>query len=676
MKKIEIITNQLTSENIFEQHQGFDNITCFTHPSNFKERTTKVIEKLNNIYPELKESVKKSLVKNLLYLAIAIDGGYELNLNLKDEKRHKEKILKEEDLKYVFDNLLQFLKEFEMKEKEIFENSIREEKERLSKILSGKGLFGYMLRELKDFNVSKFLEIFTNFNKKSNLKKLREESEGLIGVDYGIGVREARILWGADLVMMNPTLALLALNEDDELKEMFNRMLKEKKGKLSQEELVREATKIAGFKARLALRSVFLLKGRGKVSFQVNPRTYNQPEKLERDIRILHKEFNEECLKYDEGLFLEEVLTEKEIKERKGKSHVFYKVDGSNKSIYGEIEKLLLEQISSNKFDISEGDSNGVLERVLADGMNCNVTVAGFLTDGLYSFFCQIRGHSKARKKGIPTTHSIITKMGGRVEAALRWIAIQKLYNSLKEKNNPKAEEVLEIKFAENGSIDQMWVRELAKEAGFVLPEEISSKDYKKYRGKIFPTDSAICIIGEAISKRSHRIISDLKNHPILKTQGVLEDETGDLQASMRPPYKDRFSHVEELVGIYAQGHFPNIALEIEKREKFEISKNNIEKPAPPEKIEELYNSIISEDFAKVYEVDESLKKVLQYFKIYREEYGEKGIKIEEFCKHPFAQQTLFGKYLGEKIPETEEEKDKIDTGFVGDYNKLAKMVS
>jgi hypothetical protein len=265
--------------------------------------------------------------------------------------------------------------------------------------------------------------------------------------------------------------------------------------------------------------------------------------------------------------------------------------------------------------------------------------------------------------------------MGGRVEASIRWITIQKLYNALKGKNNPKGEDVLKIKFAENGSIDQMWVRKLAKEAGFVLAEEILSEDYKKYRGKIFPTDSAICIIAEAISKRSHKIINDLKNHPILKTQGVSEDETGDLQASMRPPYKMRFSHVEELVGIYAQGHFPNIALEIEKREKFEISKNNIEKPAPPEKIEELYNSIIAEDFAKVYEVDISLKNVLQYFKIYKEEYGEKGIKIEDFYRHPFAQQTLFGKYLGEKIPETEEEKDKIDIGFVGDYNKLAKMV-
>lgn len=675
MEKFEIIVKQLTSTDIFEQHQGFDNITCFTHPSNFRERTIKVVEKLKEVYPSLSENIRKSLIKNLVYLTIALDGSCELNLNLKNKERHKDKIIQDKDLKIVLEELSEFFKEFEEKDREIFENSLKEEKERLSKILSGKGLFAWLLKDLQEFKIAEFLKIFKNFLKNSNLKKLREESPGLIGVDYGLGVKEARILWGADLVMMNPTLALYALQEDDELKEMLNKMLKEKKEKFTDEELVREATKIAGFKARLALRAVFLLKERGKVSFQVNPRTYNQPDKLEKDIRILQEEFNKECLKYDEGLFLEEVLTEEEIKNRKGQSHVFYKVDGSNKSIYGNIEKILLEQVSKNKFDLKEGNSGGVLENVLSDGANCNVTVAGFLTDGLYSFFCQIRGHAKAREKGIHITHSIITKMGGRVEAAMRWIVLQKLFNALDEKNHPEKEKILEINFAENGTLDREDIRRLAKEAGFILAEEISLTDYEKYKGKIFPEDSAICIIGEAISKRSHKIITSLKNHPVLKSQKVTEDETGDLQASMRPPYKNRFSHVEEVCGIYAQGHFPNIALEIEKREKFEISKENINKPAPQEKIQQLYNSIIGREFARIYEVDETLKKVLEYFGIYREEYGKNGIKIEDFYKHPFPQQTLFGKYIGDKIPLTEEEKDTIETGFVGDYNRLKKMV-
>lgn len=676
LKKVETIVKQLTSGDIFQEQQGFDNITCFTHPSKFEDRITKVIEKLEVVYSSLPENCKKGLIKNLLWLSVAFSGSCELNLNLKNKERHKDKIVSDKVLRQVVNKLKKFLEKFEKKDEEFFSVSIEEEKNRLGKILSPqKGLFYYLLKDLNDYKVSSFIKVFTDFSKTSSMRKLREETSGLLGIDYGLGVKEGRILWGADLVMMNPTLALLALEEDDELKKMMNKILDEKREKLSPEDKVRKSTQIAGLKARLALRAVFLLKERGKVSFQVNPRTYNQPEKLEKDIRNLHKDFNNECLKYDKVLFLEETLTKKEIRRRKGVSHIFYKVDGSNKSIYGNIEELMLKQISSGKFDIRVGNSRGALEKVLSDGMNCNVTVAGFVTDGLYSFFCQIRGHSKARQKRIPITHSIITKMGGRVEAAIRWIVIQKLHNALKEKNHPKAEDVLKIKFAGNGAIDELWVRDLAKEGGFILAEEISPEDYENYKGKIFPTDSAICIIAEAISKRSHRIINNLKKHPILKKQGLAFNEAGDLQASMRPPYKGRFSHVEELCGMFAQGHFPNIAFEIEKRECLKVSKNNILKPVPAEKIRELYNSIIGDDFAKIYEVDSSLKKVLQYFGIYKEEYGERGIKIKELYKHPFPQQTLFGKYIGEKIPETEEEKDKIETGFVGDYNKLVKMV-
>ncbi|GFP33838.1 hypothetical protein HKBW3S42_02177, partial [Candidatus Hakubella thermalkaliphila] len=199
-------------------------------------------------------------------------------------------------------------------------------------------------------------------------------------------------------------------------------------------------------------------------------------------------------------------------------------------------------------------DTGGVNDRVRSDGMNCKVPVAGVGTDGRWAFFSQIRGHCKAIKKAHlrqTISHSIITKIGGRVEASLRWTALQKLATALKEKNNPEADIVLRTDHTKNGTLDDPSLRKLATEAGFVLPEEITRADYEKHERKLFPQDTAICSIAEAISKRSHRIIGDLKKHCILGEQGVQEWETGDLQASMRPPYAGRFAHVEALTGRY-----------------------------------------------------------------------------------------------------------------------------
>ena len=86
--------------------------------------------------------------------------------------------------------------------------------------------------------------------------------------------------------------------------------------------------------------------------------------------------------------------------------------------------------------------------------------------------------------------------------------------------------------------------------------------------------------------------------------------------------------------------------------------------------IDQLYNSIVGDDFAKVYETDASLKEILEFFTIYKPEYGTNGIKIEDYSRQFFAHQLLFGKAV-EKLPETEQEKDAITTGFVGDFNLL-----
>lgn len=673
--KARIILNQLKSGNLTSRAQAFDNLTCFTHPSNLQERIKSLCKLITEEFEKSSTEEKKRLVKFLTWLTIALDGSCELRLNLQDRKRHGSNALTDTELEPIVQDLLTLLEEFESKDKELVINVLRSEKSRLTNIMSTKGtsLFAVKAQSADTTSSRNWISYWSEFSKSSHLRKFREEVDGLIGVDYGLGVFESRIFWGANLVMMNPTLARLALAEDDELQAMKVKLAERYADRYPKERLVREATKVAGLKARLALRAVFLLTGKGKISFQVNPRTYNQPHKLEEDIRSLYQEFNQEALEYDSGLFLDEVLTLEEIKQRKGQTHVFFKVDGSSKNVYGEIEEVMLKQVKEGKIDLTQDDTGGVMERVMSDGMNCNVTVAGFVTDGLWAFFSQIRGHSKARKKAHPRqtiSHSIITKMGGRVEASLRWIALQKLATALKEKNNPAVDTVLKADHTKNGTLEDPSLRKLAKEAGFVLPEEITRADYEKHERKLFPQDTAICTIAEAISKRSHRIIGDLKKHRILREQGVEEWETGDLQASMRPPYAGRFAHVEELTGMYAQGHFPDIALAIEQWKDFDPDPGNINKPVDQEKIAQLYSSIIGEEFAKAYQVSDELKEILTFFGVYKEEYGNKGIKIDELYLHPFSQQTLFGEVL-DKIPQTDEEKDQIKKGFVGDFNLL-----
>ena len=666
-EKAKLIFKQAKSDCLERQAQALDNLTCFTHPSNFKNRLELFQKEITSQLPNCSKAERKRLIATLIWLAISLDDSWELKLNLQNEERYGKEMLSKDELKQGLEKFLNFLDELESQDKLLAEEVLLAEKQRLSRIMSKKGL-GLLSARAKEANTSSlrgWVRYWSEFGKNCHLRKFRENVGGFVGVDYGLGVRESRILWGADLVMMNPTLARLALAEDDELKARKEKLIKEYGHKYAKERLVREATKIAGLRARLASRAVFLLRGRGKVSFQVNPRTYNQPEKLEEDIRSLYQEFCQEALVYDGNLFLNETMSPEEIEKRKGYSHVFFKVDGSSRTVYGKIEEVMLKQVRARRIDLAEDDSGGVLEQVLADGMNCNVTVAGFITDGLWSFFCQIRGHARARKKGLPLSHSIITKMGGRVEGAIRWLALQKLAEISQEKAA-----IERVDYGKNGALDDENLRNLARKAGLVLAEEIGPRDYPQYRGKIFPQDLAICTIAEAISRRSHEIMTQLKKHLLLKQQGVEEEETGDLQASMRPPYGGRYSHVEELVGMYAQGHFPDTTLAIENWENFKADSQSINKLVDAQIINQLYHSIIGKDFAASYEVCEDLKEILSFLGIYKEEYGSKGLKIDELCRHPFSQQTLFGKVV-DRIPVSEEEKDTVRSGFVGDFNEL-----
>ncbi len=703
--------------------QAVDNISAFTHPSNFKSRMELLISGVEREYGKANfDSEKEKVMIALLLMGLALKDSADLWLNLQNRERHGNAALGDGDISESVEKLLGLVDRLETRDKRIAQSVINSEKERLEMIMTPKsGKKGISLlsdRAMKadTSSIRNWINYWSSFGKGSNLRKLTQTID-MEGVDYGVGVLYARYLWGANVVMMNPSLAILAIQDDIELNRKVDYMVFGKGDKLSVSELVREGTSVAGLKAREALRAVWLLTGKGRISFQVQPSTYVTNDDLLKDVKALMMSFDEEALGYDEGLFLDEVMSPEEIGERKGRTHVFFKVDGSRVATYGDIEKLTLSQLGEGTFSLVNGDTGGLIEAMLSGweeegtgrkvAANCNITVNGFVADVLPGALCQLRGHAKARRKGIPISHSIITRMGGRVEGlGIRWLVIKSIADRFRMKSEEekkkgnlrkaaefasKADEVdskmgKEFNHASNGELDKPEIRKLAKEAGFLLAEEESRgkgapaeiiEAYERNRGNIFPTDEAIRIVAEVITKRSHQVLKALKNCEKIKSQGVEEWETLLLQASMRPPYKGRYPHVVEIVApewTVAQGHFPNAAKDVEEFEGFVADPKAIDRPADPVLLSQLENSPVGDRWKGAYEVNEIQVKIMKTLGIYNPEWGSNGMEIEDFSKDPFPQHTLFNRVFPEgKIPKTKEENEAVDGGFIGDFNALGK---
>jgi len=703
--------------------QAVDNISAFTHPSNFKSRMELLISGVEREYNRARfDSEKWRIMRALLLMGLALKDSADLWLNLQNRERHGDAALSNEEISGPVGKLLDLIDRLEAKDKGIAQSVIGFEKERLEMIMTPKsGKKGISLLSDKAMkadtsSIRAWIDYWSSFGKGSNLRKLTR-TIGMEGVDYGVGVLYARYLWGANLVMMNPSLAILAIQDDIELNREIDRMVFSKGDRLSVGELVREGTSIAGLKAREALRAVWLLTGKGRISFQVQPSTYVTNDDLLRDVKALMKSFDEEALRYDEELFLDEVMAPQEIEERKGRTHVFFKVDGSRAATYGDIEELTLSQLERGEFSLVEGDTGGLIEAMLSGweeegtgrkvAANCNITVNGFVADVLPGALCQFRGHAKARRRGIPISHSIITRMGGRVEGlGIRWLAIKSIADRFRERaeeerkkgNLRRAEELAskadevdskigkEFNHANNGELDKPEIRKLAKEAGFLLAEEAARdksspeeiiRAYQENSGNIFPTDDAIRIVAEAITKRSYQILEALKKCDKIRSQGIEEWETLLLQASMRPPYKGRYPHVVEIVApkwTVAQGHFPNAAKDVEEFEGFVADPGAIDRPVDPVLLSQLENSPFGDRWRGAYEVNGNQVKIMKALGIYNPEWGSKGMRIEDFHRDPFPQHTLFNRVFPEdEIPRTKEENEAIEGGFIGDFNALGR---
>ena len=681
--------------------QAVDNVSAFTHPSNFSERMASLRSVIRAEYDDASDDAdRRRMLEFLLFAGLALKDSEDLVLNLQNADRHGAAALSDDAVEWEVGAMLDLLDELDARDPSLGQAILRSEKDRLEMIMAprqGKGvsLFSAKAMDADTRSLRAWIEYWAAFGKGCNLRKL-SRIIGMEGVDYGVGVFYARCLWGANLVMMNPSLALLALEDDIGLNRKIDHMVFEHGDASSREEFVRRGTAIAGLKARIALRAVWLLAGRGRISFQVQPSTHATNEDLLRDVRSLMNQFDAEALAYDEELFLDEVMTAEEIGERKGRTHVFFKVDGSRVPTYGKVQELTRTQLSEGSLDLAGGDSGGLIEAMLAGweepttgrkvAANCNITVNGFVSDVLPGALCQFRGHAKARQQGIPISHSIITRMGGRVEGlGIRWLAMQAVVQGLRERGRAgKADEVAAkiggaFDHAKNGALDIPELRALAREAGFVLAEEVRPEEYANHRGRLFPTDDAIRITAEAITKRSHQVLEALKGCDAMKNAGAEPWETLLLQASMRGPYEGRYPHVVEIVapeGTVAQGHFPNAAKDVEEFEGFEADPKAIDRPVDPVLADQLEYSLIGEEWAKAYEVSPIQVELLKQLGIYDLKWGNRGMEISECVDRPFPQQTLFGKVFPKgHVPRTKEENEAVEKGFVGDFNALGEML-
>ncbi|GFP20515.1 hypothetical protein HKBW3S03_02018, partial [Candidatus Hakubella thermalkaliphila] len=91
--KARIMLNQLKSENLTSWAQTFDNLTCFTHPSNLQERIKSPGKLITEEFEKSSPEEKERLIKFLNWLTSDLDGCYELRLNLQNRNRHGYSIL-------------------------------------------------------------------------------------------------------------------------------------------------------------------------------------------------------------------------------------------------------------------------------------------------------------------------------------------------------------------------------------------------------------------------------------------------------------------------------------------------------------------------------------------------------------------------------------------------------
>jgi len=643
------------------------NAVMFTHPRDFVERKAMLRKEMQAAFSEGDETVRRNLIATLLEIT-DLEQSYAVNYTLQNRDRYGDETVTDEALLEERGRDVSLLRTWEQEEPELAINILKELKHRYECIQlqpgttredrSGVGLIAQQAHSVDVLTIEEWLDTWGYLWNDSKLRQLKAQTGKILGNDYGLGT-EQLIKLGCDLVMMNPTLALKALAEDGELSGMVDGMVREHLD-WPPDRLAQEATSIAGLRARRALRAIFLLTNgkRGRVSFQVNPRNYDDQEAMETQLTNLFEEFSRDAEAMDGELFVFDILSPGEQQGVAGVSHTFFKIDSSSPLVYGSLEEELLDQIrSTGSVRLTAVNSEGVIENVTSNGVDTNGTVAYVTSQEIALYLAQVVGHAKWREKGGKALASIITNMAGRLDKGLRGVAVRRLIDALREHDESDLRiEGLEALDTGKPCLDEAWIRTAAEDVGLRLP-----------------SDKAIRRAGVAVIKRSHRIINALNE--AFADQGVEPDETGLLLASVRPPDEDGLYHGEMTAGMYSQGYFPDAQVNFEKHVK-EVDPKAIDEPLDPAILADLSASCIGDEWRRSYELNANQARILRAIlgDRFEEEWGSDGYVIEDFQQIPGAQETLFGNVV-DKTPETEEEKDAVG-GFIGDYNTLRDQLA
>ncbi len=697
---------------------GAQKLSFFTHPQNSRERNRFIRESLEKEFGQLGEAEKRSALRFLADATFLMASEGIQERTLRNKELFGADVLTPEVIQAEVQEWHALLNRLEALAKPLAQQVLADwrqdllqiqlanvEKDFDAKTNKGQSFLAYWAEKAPTGSLSEFVTYFNEKIQKARLRRTVRLTGQVLGNDYGAGIDMLTDYY--TFVMLNPTLSRRNVRERRSLqlkvKEAVFNFVRSNPGydpKQRKWALLREATMVAGEPARRALLPIFIHeKGmRGQVSFQVNSRLSKRHEVVA-DIFLLGDRFAAETQAMMKELGVTEIFPKQQLDaflenplgNGYSKVHPVFKVDGTLAGVYGRVLEAWNEALTQAGDDLDQVDptqinTESIIEDVHTQGLFTNITGQGSVAGAVAGFMAQVTANMKARTQKIPIHAAYITQMAGRVEAALRWVAIDRVRRALqaREDQDPKAAELLaklekEIKEGalknpdSNGLMDNLVLREAAAYVSFRLS-----------------SDKAVRRAGAAIIQQTERILNALRTR--LASNGVTPEETGQLLASTRLTVPDdTMSHFFQTSGRNIRiGFFPIAARGVEEGDQpdvpngvtqtqFDAHIQAIEKnPAvldgvfqevEPELIQELIDSSIGDEFRRFYEVNDGEKELLTRLGIYQSEWSGQGWKLSELRQTAFARHTETGDWGMEIKDDDEAWLDRVKQQFMGDTN-------
>ena len=608
------------------------------------------------IAPNLSEDkVKEIIVKR----ARAYDLLLELTWNLVGLESKRVGFSKEEvesSLNAIL-NTLKYWEELERKEygKPVILRAVIDEQLYGMKLINkGNSMLAYIASEVeKELDENNLAESYV----KSMTQKLTNNFyyiatlKGLckFGNDYALGLRWLRHL-GYVQVSTNPALAAKAYYDDPRLWEKFKEYAKEvlvkehpewfKDPEKYADDVTMEATRFGLLENFFVFRPIFHLSNYhdGMISYQLNPLIAHDADKSVEAAITFCTRLENDLKVYDEYL----LWGYKDVVE-KGRPNIVIKVAAAYPAA--------LE----------------IAERLNELGIGQNITVSYTVAQEVLIGVAALKGMAKALKRGIIPTQTYDTNMGGRLEDHLREvIAADLILKGLEKVDEAKREEILD-ELAKGLGLPEDKIAELKKKP---LKERVEALTARKVLGRNLLREefvNALVKTGaygdkEAVTKMLSQIQYDLALSGTFVAQRVYEilfapwnkekwaeylakevgitkeqaefviDRLDLLPASKRKPIDTLYTFASKNM---TNTEFPNHQLNVLKeslKEGFNIEdyRESIFQKLDPEALERLMKY---EDFVKAYEASPEVNELLRKVGI-KEEYGNRGLKIEEWPKY------------------------------------------